>query len=60
MPSETFTRSFGRFEAEATPAEARLIIRDDGKDVIRLFGRDLIRSSLLGGSWAPDIECALD
>ncbi|BAQ68807.1 hypothetical protein NHU_01650 [Rhodovulum sulfidophilum] len=59
MPSETFTRSFGRFHAEVTPAEARLVIRDDCQDVIRLFGRDLIRSSLLGGSWTPDIERAL-
>ncbi|MBL3554645.1 hypothetical protein, partial [Rhodovulum sulfidophilum] len=57
--AETFTRSFGRFEAEATPAEARLTIRRHGKDMIRLFGRDLIRSSLLGGSWTPDIERAL-
>ncbi|MCW2303266.1 hypothetical protein M2324_001659 [Rhodovulum sulfidophilum] len=57
--AETFTRSFGRFNAEVTPAEARLIIRDDCKDMIRLFGRDLVRSSLLGGSWTPDIERAL-
>ncbi|WP_414896824.1 hypothetical protein [Rhodovulum sp. YEN HP10] len=56
---DTLTRSFGRFHAEVAPAEARLIICDDGKDMIRLFGRDLIRSSLLGGSWAPDIERAL-
>ncbi|MBL3554539.1 hypothetical protein [Rhodovulum sulfidophilum] len=57
--AEILTRSFGRFNAEVTPAEARLIIRDDCKDMIRLFGRDLVRSSLLGGSWAPDIKRAL-
>ncbi|MBL3575738.1 hypothetical protein JMK10_16300 [Rhodovulum sulfidophilum] len=50
MPSEILTRSFGRFHAEATPAEARLTIRRDGKDMIRLFGRDLIyRSGATGG-----------
>jgi len=33
--AEILTRSFGRFNAEVTPAEARLIVRDDCQDVIR-------------------------
>ncbi|ARC90354.1 hypothetical protein [Rhodovulum sp. MB263] len=58
MP-DTPTATFGRFTAEVTPALACLTIREDGHVMIRLFGRDLIRSSLLGGSWTPDIERAL-
>ncbi|MBL3571357.1 hypothetical protein [Rhodovulum visakhapatnamense] len=57
--ADTLRASFGRFEAETVPAEARLTIRLDGTPVIRLFGRDLVRSALLGGSWCPDMQRAL-
>ncbi|MBL3571642.1 hypothetical protein BV509_10240 [Rhodovulum sulfidophilum] len=57
--ADTLRASFGRFEAETVPAEARLTISRDGATVIRLFGRDLVRSTLLGGSWCPDMQRAL-